>query len=161
MSNGICEFTWGDNDPFVPTRVYQFMGGAPMLAKVVPQLIADGGYYSAIVVEKFTPRPASANNGFHLTRASAEPLRCEGVLIGLGLEHLIRWGEPSQQYFMGGETLVQKKKRSREFLKRNGLYITGSTVSEADANDAISAELHAISWLRRERHMPTINALFG
>ncbi len=175
MSNGLCEFTWGDDEPFKPVRLLQFSGGAPALAKVVkgmglgvstgrgmtPYAVLSSKRLDALVVEKFTPRSARAGAEFALTRDSAEPLRGEGVLIGLGLEEMIQWGEPSQQYFMGGESLPEKKKRAREFLKLHGLYLTGSMVGQQDADDAISAELHAIAWLRRQRHMPTIEALFG
>lgn len=170
MSNGLCEFTWGDDEPFKPIRLLQFSGGAPMLAKVLDKLnvcvtgddemAMDSRALHALVVEKFTPRSARAGAEFSLTRASAEPLRGEGVLIGRGLERFIQWGEPSQQYFMGGESLPDKKKRAREFLKLHGLYLTGSMVGQQDADDAISAELHAIAWLRRQRHAPTIEALF-
>lgn len=177
MSTGICEFTWSDDEPFKPTRLLQFDGGAGSLAKVLKHLALsvdkDGtlmmndaeddnepGVLDALVVEKFTPRSARAGAEFSLTRASAEPLRCEGVLVGLGVEEHIEWGEPSMQYFMGGADLKDRKKRAREFLRENGLYATGSMLGQKDADDAISAELHAIAWLRRKRHMPTLQALF-
>jgi TorA maturation chaperone TorD len=82
------------------------------------------------------------------------------VLVGLGVEDHIEWGEPSMQYFMGGVDLKDRKKRAREFLRENDLYLTGSMMGQKDADDAISAELHAIAWLRRKRHMPTLQALF-
>lgn len=180
MSTGLCEFTWGDDEPFKPTRLLQFGGGAGSLAKVLKHLdlgvdedgtlmmMADPndgedterGVLDALVVEKFTPRSARAGAEFSLTRDSAEPLRCEGVLVGLGVEDYIEWGEPSMQYFMGGVDLKDRKKRAREFLRENDLYLTGSMVGQKDADDAISAELHAIAWLRRKRHMPTLQALF-
>lgn len=157
MSNGLCEFAWADDAPFMAVHNFQFTGGASNLERVVRKLSTDRNY-DVLVVEKFTPRQ---NEGFSLTRESVEPLRGEGVLIGLGLEHLIQYAEPHQQYFMGGEDLREKKRRSREFLKQHGIYLTGKSVGQPDANDAISAQLHAISWLRRQRHMPTIEALFG
>ena len=157
MSNGICEFVWADDAPFMVLRRFQFPGGASALRHAVRALTQEHTY-DVLVVEKFTPRQ---NEGFNLTRDAAEPLRGEGVLIGLGLEGLIQWAEPSQQYFMGGDTLKEKKQRSRSFLKRHGLYATGKAFSQKDADDAISAQLHAIAWLRRQRHAPTITALFG
>ena len=177
MSTGMCEFTWGDDEPFKPVSLLQFSGGAGTLAKVVKHLRlsvdrdgtmmmrdedddGESGVLDALVVEKFTPRSARAGAEFSLTRDSAEPLRCEGVLVGLGLEDQIEWGEPSMQYFMGGADLKERKQRARAFLRENGLYTTGSMVGQKDADDAISAELHAIAWLRRKRHMPTLQALF-
>ena len=166
MSTGMCLFSFGDDQPFKQERLWQFGGGAAGLAAALNRLAVDanpGLYISGekldvMVVEKFTPR---GGPGFSLTQASAEPLRGEGVLIGRGYESYIQWGEPSQQYFMGGTDLADKKKRSREFLKLHGLYTTGSKLGQKDADDAISAELHAIAWLRRRRHMPTLLELFG
>ena len=166
LSTGMCLFSFGDDQSFKQERMWQFNGGAGGLARALDMLAidADPGMYisgeilDVLVVEKFTPR---GGPGFSLTQASAEPLRGEGVLIGRGFEPFISWAEPSQQYFMGGTDLAEKKKRSREFLKLHGLYLTGKTVGQKDADDAISAELHAIAWLRRKRHMPTLLALFG
>lgn len=156
-SNGLCDFAWADDAPFMVVNNFQFGGGAPMLAKVVRKLTSDIDY-DVLVVEKFTPRQ---NAGFNLTRDSVEPLRGEGVLIGLDLEEKIEYAEPHQQYFMGGGDLREKKKLSREFLKLHSLYITGKSVGQKDADDAISAMLHAIAYMRRLRHTPTIEQFFG
>lgn len=167
MSSGICLFSWTDEDAITVEGVWQITGGAPGMHRFLAGMtltMMDGTIYfhgmpiDHLVMEKFTPH---ANEGFSLTRESAEPLRGEGVLIGMGFAELIEWGQPSQQYFMGGETLKEKKKRSREFLKLHGLYVTGSTLGRPDADDAISATLHAIAWLRRKRHMPTLLTLFA
>jgi hypothetical protein len=160
MSSGLCEFEWGETSPFQIVRSWQFSGGAPMLARVLNNAVAiDLHAYDAIVVEKFTPR---ANSGFALTRKSAEPLRGEGVLYGLGVtDEDIHWREPSQQYFMGGTNLTERKKRSRDFLKKHNIYPSGAAMGQSDADDAISAELHAIGWLRSIRHMPTLERFFN
>lgn len=179
--NGLCIFTWGDDEPFAVEAVFQHGGGAMGLKNL---LEGNVFYYSgetprggpfhrmmfkerrldALIFEKFTPRPISEDSGFHLTRDSAEPLVCEGALIGLGLDDYgaIQWAEPSQQYFIGPptQTLAQKKKAARKFLESHGLLVTGGMVKQEDGNDANSATLHAIAWLRRRRHLPTIDALF-
>ena len=165
MSTGICSFSFKPDQPFMMHRLWQVTGGAVGLAEWMDenQLKRDslmgfkGMLLGALVVEKFTPR---GGTGFSLTQASAEPLRCEGVLIGRGFNDRIQWAEPSAQYFMGGNSLSEKKKRSREFLKQNNTYVTGKDVGQKDANDAISAELHAIAYLRRIKHMPTLRAMF-
>ena len=177
MENGLCIFTWGDDEPFAVEAVFQYKGGAPGLARLLsgtvryvpretskPVLMFNDRRLDALIFEKFTPRPINEATGFHLTRESAEPLRCEGVLLGLGLDDhsAIHWAEPSQMYFIGSPDakLDVKRRRSRAFLKENGLLVTGSMVASKDGNDANAATLHAIAWLRRRRHMPTINALF-
>lgn len=168
VSTGVCLFSWDDDQPFRQEELWQFGNGAAGLRAF---LVGTGIHLvgplskpafgsiplSAIVVEQFTPR---SHAGFALTRAAVEPLRGEGVLIGRGLDPFIWWAEPAAQYFMGGNDLKERKKRSREFLKLHGIYATGKTVGQKDADDAISAELHAIAWLRRRRHQPTLVELF-
>ena len=174
MSSGACLFAWDDDAPFTPLKLWQFPLGAAGLKMFLEHQdirMAKGRGMTllpwfgnkkldAVIVEKFTPRQS---DGFKLTRDSVEPLRGEGVLIGKGFEPVVEWAEPAMQYFMGSSELPlsKKKKLSREFLKLNGLFITGSQVGNKDADDAISAELHAIAWLRRKRHMPTLTALFS
>ena len=178
MSTGACLFSWGDDEdqPFRQEKLWQFPGGAPMLGAFLRsiemhQYRHPGGESElyvkvdgvelplrVLVMEKFTPRP---HETFSLTLKSVEPLRGEGVLIGMGFHDFIDWAEPSQQYFMGGSDLADKKKRSREFLKLNGIHVTGSMVGQKDADDAISAQLHAIAWLRRTRHGATLLDLFS
>lgn len=169
MSTGVCLFSWGTNQSayFRVEGVWQFDSGAEGLrgfieasdTRVVAgrDLFIGEAKLSALVVEKFTPRGGSE---FSLTQASVEPLRGEGVLIGQGFGPFITWQQPGAQYFMGGVDLPSRKKRSREFLKLNGLYLTGRDVLQKDADDAISAELHAIAFLRKIRHMPTLTKLF-
>lgn len=174
-SNGACLFTYGERKAFKVMGVFQFPHGAHGLAAWLNQknihVENDGGgnpfaLHSAwgrldtLVVEKFTPR---THEGFKLTLDSVEPLRGEGVLIGRGLESFIDWAPPSAQYFMGDQRLPlpEKKKLARAFLKEHGMLPTGKTVGQPDANDAVSATLHAIAWMRRTRHMPTLLELFG
>ena len=166
LSSGMCLFRWDYRTPFMRQRVWQFGNGAQGLSLMLDTLrIHTDGYrvfvgdeeLDALVVEKFTPRP---HESFALTQKAVEPLRGEGVLIGRGFDPFIQWREPSQQYFMGGGDLADKKKRSREFLKLHGLHLTGSMVGQKDADDAISATLHAISWMRKIKHMPTLEDLF-
>jgi hypothetical protein len=174
LSNGACFFSFGDEQPFRQEALYQFEYGAEGLAAwmnrhmmavtrgrgVEPYVTFEGRRLSALVVEKFTPRD---HDNFSLTLKSVEPLRGEGVLIGQAFGPFIDWQQPAAQYFMGDSrmTLAQKKKTAREFLKLHGLYVTGKHVGQKDADDAISAELHAIAWLRKKKHLPTLEALFG
>jgi hypothetical protein len=169
VSTGMCLFSWTDTTPMKVEWVRQFRGGAPMFAaylsalgiRVEADMLIGDDVLDALVVEKFTPRSPRAGAEFALTRESAEPLVGEGVLIGRGFLPMIQWAEPSMQYFMGGENLADRKKRARAFLKKHGMLVTGKDVGEPDADDAISATLHSVAWMRRQRHRPTIEALFG
>lgn len=177
-NNGICLFYYGD-EGFEVVKLWQFLGGAERLHQwlnghvsmhdvvgastpIVVKVDVDGDEayaLSTLVVEKFTPHD---NEGFSLTLDSVEPLVGEGVLIAHNLKQFIIWRQPSQQYFMGPSTnpLPVKKKLAKEFLETNDLLPKGSEFAYEDANDAISATLHAIAWLRKIKHMPTINQLF-
>lgn len=174
LENGACLFTFGQDQPFTVEKLWQFPLGAPGLSMwmdgvglavsrgrgIEPRMEIEGRRLDHLIVEKFTPRPSET---FKLTQKAVEPLRGEGVIIGKGFNRFIEWAEPSQQYFMGSSELPLdvKKKLSREFLKLNDIYPTGKTVGRPNADDAISATLHSVAWLRRQRHMPTITALFG
>lgn len=119
--------------------------------------------YGDIICEKFTPRP---NGKGGLTLPSVEPLRIEGYLVGSGIMPDApgkNWRQPSSQYFMcpsRGMTLPQKKKAARAWLKENDFYFTGKDVGCKDADDARSATLHALSYLRKF-HRPTQLMFFG
>jgi len=171
IENGACLFSFGDDQSFTVEKLWQFPFGAPGLGVWMDSvgltvdedrrsMFIGGEQLGHLVVEKFTPRPSET---FKLTQKAVEPLRGEGVIIGKGFNRFIEWAEPSQQYFMGNSELPldEKKRLSREFLKLNGIYPTGKTVGRPNADDAISATLHSVAWLRRQRHMPTIAALFG
>lgn len=172
IENGVCLFSYGDDQPFKVEELWQFGNGARGLKAWLDYERCYAGDVSAdapvltknhvvdsLIVERFTPRPQQS---FAHTRKSVEPLRGEGVLIGRGFEDHIIWQEPAAQYFMGSSSLplTEKKKLSREFLKLHGMYPTGKTVGRKNADDAISATLHAIAYLRKKRHMPTMKALF-
>lgn len=118
--------------------------------------------YGDVICEKFTPRP---NGKGGLTLASVEPLRIEGHLVGSGVMPDYpdkAWRQPSSQYFMcptRGVTLPEKKKSANKWLRENGFYFTGKDVGCKDADDARSATLHALSYLRKF-HRPTQEKYF-
>lgn len=111
-----------------------------------------------VLVEKFNAR-GSANAGFSYTSKSLEPLRIEGALIAMGIP--ITWVQPPQQYFLPGSSKAEKKKRQHAWLKENGFYIAPKDVGCSDADDARSALAHCISYLRRQKHKPTLELFRG
>lgn len=116
------------------------------------QQVIDG----VVIAEKFTAR--GSGNGFSYRTEALEPLRVEGAILAMGLDP--EWCSPAQQYFAGGKG-AEAKKRAHTWLKDNGLYISPKSVGCKDANDARSAALHAIAYLRRIQHMPTLKHYFG
>lgn len=105
-----------------------------------------------VIAEKFTARNT---RGFSYTTDSLEPLRCEGVLLALGLmpDYSVgekRWRDPGLQYLVGGKDRATKKKRQHQFLKDSGFYHTGKDLGSPDADDYRSAASHGIAYLARE-----------
>lgn len=172
LSTGVVLFSWAGGRAFERTDVWQFGGGAEGLRDWLDAhgvgVNAKGCFIygagqmplEAIVVEKFTPQQSGA---FNLTEGSVEPLRCEGVLISRADRAAYVWQRPAAQYFMGGTSAADRKKRSRDFLRAHDLYLTGSMIATPvpDADDAVSATLHAIAYLRGIRHLPTLEGFFS
>ena len=65
--------------------------------------------------------------------------------------------QPAQQYFIGGKDKAEKKKRQHAWLKENGYAIMPKDLGTKDCDDVRSALGHAISWLRRQKHKPTLD----
>lgn len=110
-----------------------------------------------VIAEKFTAR-GGANSGFTYKTRDLEPLRVEGAMLAMGLD--VTWVSPAQQYFSGGESKAKKKQAQHRWLKENGLYVTGKMVGCDNADDVRSATAHAIAFLVRSRHKPTIEHYF-
>lgn len=184
LSTGVIVGTYSDEEPFRVTHAFQIEGGVEGFLENTDMTMGDFGEYATlsirekhtgtflyaplwdedlpgseavVLVEKFTAR-GGANSGFSYTTASLEPLRVEGAILALGINP--QWVSPAQQYFLGGKSLQEKLKARNAWLKEHaelGYYLTGKSVGQKDADDARSALSHAISWLRRNRHEPTMN----
>lgn len=178
VSTGIALVSYSDTEPLKVEQVWQVENGVRGFLDWWADHFYEGdidyGYEPELLVpeiehrihidsveffsEKFTPRQS-------LTLAASTPLLVEGAMVGLGLiptyeEDPTRYGHPSQQYFTGGTSLADKKKRSNAWLKASGFYFTGKDVGQKDADDARSAVRHAIAHRRREKHLPTLKAYF-
>lgn len=68
-----------------------------------------------------------------------------------------RWQRAACQLLAGGATKAERKKNSGLVLKQGGLWLTGKDVGQKDADDAISAQKHALWYLLHTvKHEPTI-----
>lgn len=178
-SSGVTIGTYSDTEPYKRTHAFQIEGGLMgfkdnfrfFYRSFTQRLTVGQGRNIAlqmsrspdlftVVCEKFIPRQA-------LTLDAAEPLRIEGYLVGTGVlpdyipgKKNPQWQPPSAQYFTGGEGLADKKKRARLWRLEHGLHLTGKDVGCPDADDANSATMHAIAYMRKW-HKPTQQAYFG
>ena len=110
---------------------------------------------TTFLVEKFTAR--GQGNAFSYRTEALEPLRVEGAILALGIDPT--WVSPQHMYFMSGES-KNPTTNAHRWLKEHGLHITGKDVGCKDSNDARSAILHSIAWLRRQGHKPTLKHYF-
>lgn len=190
LSSGVFLGHYSDTEPLTRVAVWQFGGVNDEVRGVeaLLQWLSFPGYYAVhggffdgthipdkqvihghvakssglvVVAEKFTPL---RGKGFSLTLDAVEPLRCEGALIAKGLMPAQfpheRWQRPDRMYFCGGTTKAEKLKLSREWLKSHDLLPTGKDVGQKDANDAVSATLHAFAYMRKINHIPTLGHYF-
>ena len=177
LSTGVICGTYSDTEPFRVTHAFQIEGGVEGFLKhcytdyihvngvtqsrlFLPVIIGRGGIPldkdTTVLAEKFTAR-GSANAGFSYRTDALEPLRVEGAILALGIKPI--WVSPQLQYILGGESKAEKLKNRNAWFKEHkdlGYYITGKDVGCKDANDARSALAHCISYLRREKHKPTL-----
>ena len=169
VSSGVVLGQYTKTEPYTPIKSWQLSGGLTGATKFLDThysgltwgwVVKGRPYYPVTVIcEKFVPLN---NKGFGHTLKSVEPLRIEGALIALGImpeylpEHYDVWPRPASMYFMGGANKREKLQRSRAWLKEHGLLLTGKDVGQADADDAISATLHAFAYLLHQRHRPTM-----
>lgn len=179
QSTGVVIGTYSEHLPFTLMHAFQFEGGTKGFLENVGvsrngyddlcvrfkgaldtgDLVVGDEIENTVIAEKFTAR--GSGNGFSYRTDALEPLRVEGALLAMGLNP--EWRQPPKQYFMApaGTPLNEKKKLAHKWLKDKGLYIAPKDVGCKDANDARSAALHAIAWLRDQRHTPTLKAYFG
>ena len=154
-------FVWGE---FTPTTPFKRLGYAQVSGGIggVKTWLAENQWVHDMDVrlcEKFVP---ISGKGFSQTLDSTLPLVIEGALIALDVmpeyrpEHYDVWPRPASMYFMGGANKAEKLKRSRAWLKEHGLLLTGKDVGQPNADDAVSATLHAFAYLLRQRHLPTM-----
>ena len=132
--------------PYRLEEAWQFGGGLDGLLDAIPGPLSGVIPARHTICEKFQP---ISHANYSLTTDSVEPLRCEGALIALGIMADFpgpTWRKPADQYFVGGKTLPEKKKRSRKFLKDTGNYRLPKQLGAPDNNDAISATLHGINY---------------
>lgn len=167
LSTGVALLSYEDDNPAQLVEGWQFTGGVVGLTEWLMESLVDetvilpmGRVITGVRIlsEKFTAR---ATKGFSYTTASLEPLRGEGALIALGLmpDYSVaekRWRDPAFQYFAGGTSKAEKKRRQHAFLKANGFYRTGKNFGTADADDFRSAASQGIVYIARElKHRPT------
>lgn len=177
VSSGVALASYGEDEPFFLENVWQFGDGISGLLAWGRKHLQDGYPFSGdvlsfegfevpleeitVISEKFVPRTS-------LTLAGSIPLVGEGVLIGWYLmppydPQSDVWQAPARQYSpFGGKDLADKKKTARARLKELGWYRMPKELGTPDSDDAMSATLHALSYvLHTVKHKPTFDLISG
>lgn len=175
-SSGLALGSYSDTQPYTLVKCWQVSGGPEGLHDWLERHRFDddvagglsfarslGNWYAGIEMEvcyeKFTPLQ---NKGFAQTLDSTTPLVCEGVLMSLGIVPWYPGGNPqrpNEMYRYGGKDKKEKLKLARKFLKDHDMLPTGKTVGQKDAHDSISAILHGIAFLVKQKHGPTMKMI--
>lgn len=148
MSTGITLMEYLIRERPTITAQWQIEGGLEGLR----QHDRDGGFdgFGAdIVCERFTPRPVA----FSYSLDELEPLRIEGWLTEVFNHTEITWQDPAQR------KLVRTLPGTEKFLQAYDYWATGTDVGCKDANDANSATMHALAYIRNQAHRATIDML--
>src|SRR5690625_1245292 len=163
VSFGVALSSYSDDKSFDLVDAWQFGNGVQGLLDWLNdhEILYSGLDNLTVVCEKFTPRSA-------LTLKGSIPLVGEGVLIGRGLmppyvPQIDTWQAPARQYSaFGGKDLADKKKTARRRLKDLGWYRMPKELGTPDSDDALSASLHALSYvLHTKKHRPTFDLISG
>lgn len=160
LSSGLALGERSETEPYRLVKTWQFSGGVAGMLQWLDE--NHDLQWDDWVCERFTP---ISHANYSLTLASVEPLAVEGALMARGVidrNDTKRMRRPQEMYIFGGDTLPEKKKKAYAWLKANGMYVTGKTVGQPNADDARSAIMHGISYLVRvEKHEPTWRLLTG
>lgn len=164
MSTGITLGRYSTTEPYERLHAWQIEGGLPgfddftrWFEKWATHDFEDTNIMKAVFIcERFTPRRLLRS----YRSEELEPLRVEGFLMAknyMPMDYKQKvWRAPSYQVLVKGENAAESKKFSNQLLKDGGLWLTGKSVSQKDAHDAISSTKHALAYLKQQKHQPTI-----
>jgi len=147
---GIAAGVYGDDHPYMLIDVWQVSEGVTGFIKwwhdtgkhVIRNYEWAWLQPTQIVSEKFILR----NNAFV---ADTEPLLIEGALQAL-------WSLPVAWQQRSDKSLV-----GDNILRENGLWHTGKQVGWKDARDTNDAIIHAMAYLKKNKHIPTLQKYWG
>lgn len=146
MSTGVSWIRAGDSTrPELLNRIQVSLG----LSGTIRFLDTLTHLPQELVVEKFSPRPGA--RAWRLDEL--EPIRIEGMLeYRYGSQ--ITWRKPEQRKLVNNSL-----RETEDFLRWAGLWTLPSDIGMPDANDVNAATMHAIGYLRDQKHIPTIEML--
>jgi hypothetical protein len=154
MSTGITLMEYAIDERPTITAQWHLEGGYDAVTAFFEEYFPLDEYQrinDEFVYERFTPRPVA----FSYSLDELEPLRIEGFLAYYisRLDCRVAVQDPGQRKLL--RTLPETEK----FLQANNYWATGTDVGCKDANDANSATMHALAFIRNQAHRATIDML--
>lgn len=156
-ASGVAEGHYSDTEPLEFDNIYTIPEGVNGFSEVYwngfdrPEQM----YGDELVVETFVNR----SNEFLANLESVE-------VIGFikGTTHNWRephWQQRTDKAALTGAGESASEVRNNNFLKRHGLWQTGKMVGWKDGRDANDAIIHALVYMKKIRHMPTLLKYFS
>lgn len=141
VATGIALGWFTEYHPYERTGFWLVKGGIEGFMKWYHSTAPDEAYMARWVAEKFVLR----DNDFI---ANTEPLRIEGAMIALGLNPI--W-----------QLRTDKALCKDDVLKQNKLWVTGKMCGHTDGRDVNDATIHALAYMKKLKHRPTLQMYWG
>lgn len=142
QATGVALGSYTSTTPYMLERAWIVHGGVDGF---IDFMLEQSLFYKIdqVVCERFVAR----DNGWV---ADIEAKAIEGAVKAL------MYGTPIAFQDRNAKVLVPD-----DVLKKHGLWQTGSMVGHTDGRDANDAIIHALGWLARRSHMPSLEFYFG
>lgn len=141
VATGVCLGTFNEHQPFERIEFWLIKNGLDGFLDWYRHKAPEEAYFARWVSERFVLR----DNDFI---ANTEPLRIEGAMAALSLNPI---------YQLRTDKALVKD----QVLKDRKLWVTGSMCGHTDGRDVNDAQVHALAYLKKLRHRPTLIHYWG
>jgi hypothetical protein len=146
-ATGVALGHYDDKTPITFTETFTIPNGAAGFGDWWHNSEAE--YREKLIVETFVPRA----NEFLASVAGVEVI---GFIKGTTWRDPIWQSRSDKALLTGNKPGVDSEAKNNAFLKEHGLWLTGKQVGWKDGRDAMDAEIHALVYAKKIRHIPTL-----
>lgn len=147
-ATGVATGSYSDTEPLRFTDTYTIPKGVEGFSEVFWNGM-DTFYPEKLIVETFVPRA----NEFLASVAGVEVI---GFIKGTSLDTI--WQDRGEKADLTGG---DGQAANDAWLKEHDLWLTGKQVGWKDARDALDARIHALVYMKKIRHIPTLREYFS
>lgn len=155
-ATGIAKGHYSDTEALEFDQIYTIPGGVIGFKEHYWNDYVDPSdlYGDELVVETFVNR----SNEF---LANLESVEVIGFIKGTAYERQTHWQQRTEKASLTGGGESGSEARNNAFLKGHGLWQTGKMVGWKDGRDANDAIIHALVYMKKIRHIPTLLKYFS